>query len=110
MGLALSDFAKRGYKNSLAFVESANHPSLKSFYRMGYKDFGIIHTVRLFGKNSSRHSPGCEKFSFRVLPNSILPNPQRAVRQTAVSTGATARGSLANGLNPPSSAATRAIR
>jgi GNAT superfamily N-acetyltransferase len=67
--LAMADYARRGYPKLAAFVESANYDSLNSFYRMGFRDFGMIRAVKLFGKQFAYHGRGCVRFAFRVAPN-----------------------------------------
>jgi GNAT superfamily N-acetyltransferase len=67
--LAMAEYARRGYPKLAAFVESANYDSLKSFYRMGFRDFGMIRAVKLFGKQFAYHGRGCVRFAFRVAPN-----------------------------------------
>jgi len=70
ISLAMPEYAKRGYSKLLAFVESANYDSLKSFYRMGFQDFGTIRASKPFGKQFAYHGRGCKRFAFRVAPNS----------------------------------------
>jgi GNAT superfamily N-acetyltransferase len=66
---ASKEYARRGYHKLLAFVESANYNSLKSFHRMGFQDFAMIRAAKLFGKQFAYHGRGCERFAFRVAPN-----------------------------------------
>jgi GNAT superfamily N-acetyltransferase len=66
---AAQEYLRQGCRKILAFVESANYNSLNSFYRMGFKNFGMIRTAKPFGKHLAHHSRGCERFAFRVTPN-----------------------------------------
>ena len=66
MSRALKAFSDRGCKGLVSVVESNNLESLRSCYRMGYKDFGILRAVGLFDKLWTFHSRGCEAFSFRL--------------------------------------------
>lgn len=68
MARALGAFSRRGCKGMVSYVESINYASSKSCYRMGYADFGIIRTVKLFGEYRIPHSSGCSRFQFRLVP------------------------------------------
>jgi hypothetical protein len=48
-------------------VESTNFDSLKSCDRMGYRVFGSIYVVSLFGRHFSFASSGCKPFGFKLL-------------------------------------------
>ena len=61
--------ANSGAEKALAFVESANYSSLKSFYGMGFRDFAHIQVARVLGKPLLRHGAGWERFGFRVAQN-----------------------------------------
>ncbi len=66
MTRALESYLDRGHKGLVSFVESDNYASLKSCYRMGYKDFGKIYFVKLFGKYLIYCSGGCDEYRFRL--------------------------------------------
>jgi len=66
MTRALAEYARRGYQGLVSYVESTNFDSLKSCDRMGYKVFGSIYLVKLFGREIAFSSPGCRAFGFRV--------------------------------------------
>jgi hypothetical protein len=66
MTRALEEYLGKGFKGLVSYVESNNYSSLKSVYRMGYKDFGKVYVLRIFGKHIIRSSKGCEKYQFRV--------------------------------------------
>ena len=68
MALALQEFTGRGCKGMVSYVESINYASLKSCYRMGYKNFGVIRTLKLFGRYWILHSSGCRQFQFCLVP------------------------------------------
>jgi len=57
-----------GYKGMLAYVDATNLDSLKSCARMGFRVFGSIYVVKLFGRHFAYSSPGCARFGFRVEP------------------------------------------
>jgi hypothetical protein len=65
---ALAVYRARGYKGLVSYVESDNLSSLRSNHRMGCVDIGWIWTVRIFGKDLTFRTPGCEAFGFNVVP------------------------------------------
>jgi hypothetical protein len=74
MTRALEHYLGKGYAGILSYVESTNFDSLKSCDRMGYKVFGSVFLVRIFGRCFTFSTPGCKAFGFRV---------QRSVRHAA---------------------------
>jgi len=66
MTRALDAYVKRGYKGLVSYVAWHNTDSLKSCYRMGYKDFGNLYIVRIFGRYFFYNGAGCEKYGFRL--------------------------------------------
>ena len=66
MTRALREYRRRGFRGLISYVESTNFDSLKSCDRMGYRVFGSICLVRLFGRDFAFSSPGCRAFGFRV--------------------------------------------
>lgn len=68
MTRALRHYRSIGYKGMLAYVDATNLDSLKSCARMGFRVFGSIYVVKLFGRHFAYSSPGCARFSFRVEP------------------------------------------
>lgn len=66
MTRALAQYRTRGYRGMVSYVESTNFDSLKSCFRMGYRVFGSIYVLRLFGRHFTFSSPGCRPFGFRV--------------------------------------------
>jgi ribosomal protein S18 acetylase RimI-like enzyme len=66
MTMALDHFLNRGYKGLVSWVEANNIKSLRSCYRMGYRDFGEIYVVKLFRKHLILCSKGCEDYGFKV--------------------------------------------
>ncbi len=90
MTMALAAYRARGCKGFVSVVESWNDASLKSCYRMGYRDFGTICEVRLGRLLGIRHpkspllcrhlvvhTPGCQQRSFWLEPV----NPQLTWRR-----------------------------
>ena len=75
MTRALQSYLARGYRGIVSYVEWNNYASLKSCYRMGYRDFGNI-TIIGFGGHYLRHNDrGCEAMGFRVEPIGNPPEP-----------------------------------
>lgn len=66
MTRALQHYLSKGYGGIVSYVESTNLDSLKSCARMGYRVFGSIYLVRIFGRTFAFSSPGCRRFDFRV--------------------------------------------
>ena len=59
-------FAAKGARGFLSYVEATNLDSLKSLRRMGYRVFGTIYVVRLFGRHFTFATAGCKRFRFRL--------------------------------------------
>jgi hypothetical protein len=66
MTMALDHYLGNGHKGIVSWVESNNFNSLRSCYRMGYKDFGDIHILKLFRKYLIFGSVGCREYGFKV--------------------------------------------
>ncbi|HEY1286709.1 MAG TPA: hypothetical protein VGF58_00175 [Burkholderiales bacterium] len=64
MARALRHFRAIGYKGMLLYVDATNLDSLKSCARMGWRVFGTLYVVRLFGRNLVYRSPGCSRYGF----------------------------------------------
>lgn len=59
-------FAAKGARGFLSYVDATNLASLKSLRRMGYRVFGSIYVVRLFGRHFTFATSGCTPFGFRL--------------------------------------------
>jgi hypothetical protein len=66
MTKALEAYLARGYKGMLSFVEWNNFGSLRSCYRAGYTDFGILFVARLFNHYLLHSDAGCQPYEFRL--------------------------------------------
>ena len=66
MTRALQHYLSQGRKGLVSYVEATNFDSLKSCARMGYRVFGSVYLVRLFGRYYALSSPGCRRFAFRL--------------------------------------------
>ncbi len=68
MTLALQEYLRRGFSGIVSVVASHNLSSLKSCYRMGYRDFGRIYVLKFYGRYFLFHSSGCRDFEFSFEP------------------------------------------
>jgi hypothetical protein len=66
MTRALEHYLSKGFGGIVSYVESTNFDSLKSCFRMGYKVFGSVLLIRIFGRYFTFSTPGCKAFGFRV--------------------------------------------
>lgn len=66
MTRALEAYLHRGYRGIVSYVEWNNFASLKSCYRMGYRDLGNVLIAGVRGHYILRHDAGCEAYAFRV--------------------------------------------
>jgi hypothetical protein len=66
VALASNQFFGRGFQELLAYVESHNFSSLKSLYRIGWRDVDTIYVVRLLGRYFIRTGSACRRYGFRV--------------------------------------------
>jgi len=64
MNRALQCYLDEGARGLVSYVESTNFDSLKSCYRLGYKDFGSIYLARLLGLTLHLCSLGCRRYRF----------------------------------------------
>jgi hypothetical protein len=68
MSLALREYLNLGYKGLVSYVESNNFSSLKSVYRLGYRDIGTIAACKIFGRTIIVASRKCRDFGFCFAP------------------------------------------
>lgn len=68
MAMAMRHYRDNGYHGLVSYVESTNADSLKSCARLGYREFGSVYLLKLFGRWRTLSSPGCERFNFRIRP------------------------------------------
>ncbi len=66
MARALEAISKEGNAGLISYVRSNNFASLKSCYRMGYRDFGNLFVAKLNGQYVTYTSKGCKAFGFHV--------------------------------------------
>jgi len=69
MAKALEAFSNEGYKGLISYVATNNYASLKSVYRMGYRNIGKIRIQKLFGKYHIKREEGCKPYGFDVIPS-----------------------------------------
>ena len=63
---ALQHYLDKGARGFISYIEATNLDSLKASLRMGYKVFGTVFLLRLFGRHFAFSSPGCRAFDFRL--------------------------------------------
>jgi hypothetical protein len=63
---ALAHYVAQGARGLVSYVEATNLASLKASLRMGFRIFGSVYLIRLFGCHFAFSSPGCRAFGFRV--------------------------------------------
>ncbi len=73
MTKALSYFLSRGFKGLVSYVEDNNFSSLKSVYRMGYRDFGRVYILGGFGKYLIHCNSGCGDYGVSVAQHAATP-------------------------------------
>jgi hypothetical protein len=78
MTRALQEYLARGYKGMVAYVEWNNFDSLKSAYRMGYKKFGTIYSLRIFNRYFLHSNAGCGRYQFRL--ERVRPSGERKLQ------------------------------
>ena len=66
MTRALETYLARGYRGIVSYVEWNNFGSLKSCYRMGYRDFGNIAIAGVGTRYFLHHGAGCREYGFRL--------------------------------------------
>ncbi|MGH9938601.1 MAG: GNAT family N-acetyltransferase [Blastocatellia bacterium] len=66
MTMALDHYLNRGHKGIVSWVEANNFSSLRSCHRMGYREFGEIHILKLFHKYFILCNKGCRDYGFNV--------------------------------------------
>ncbi len=69
MAKALEAFTKKGFKGLISYVETNNFASLKSVYRMGYRNFGKVRILKIFGRYFIKSDEGCSAYDFTVKPH-----------------------------------------
>jgi len=65
---ACKEYTERGFKGLLSIVEAHNLNSLRSVYRMGYRDIGKIYVIMIFGKYLSYANKGCKIYDCMLGP------------------------------------------
>jgi len=66
MARALDAYVRDGEKGLVSCVELNNFSSLRSCYRLGYRDFGTLFCVKVAGQRHTHATKGCEAYGFHV--------------------------------------------
>jgi hypothetical protein len=75
---ALAHYTAQGSRGFVSYVEATNLASMKAALRMGFRVFGSVYLIRLFGRHFAFSSPGCRAFGFRLETTRLV---QRASRR-----------------------------
>ncbi len=68
MANALHHYSQKGFKGLISYVEVNNYRSLRSVYRMGYRNFGKVYVLQLGPRFWIHADKGCEPYAFNVIP------------------------------------------
>lgn len=82
MGTALKALAEEGSKGLISYVKSNNFASLRSCFRLGYQDIGLLVAVKMGQRYHCYASPGCRPFDFRLEP-ALAPGGEGALDPSA---------------------------
>lgn len=77
MARALTAYVEEGKNGLVSCVELNNFPSLHSSYRLGYRDFGMLFSIKVAGQRHTHATRGCETYAFEMR------SEPRAARPTA---------------------------
>jgi len=77
---ALDHYLRKGARGFVSYAEVTNLDSLKASFRMGYRHFGSIYLLRLFGRQFAFASAGCRAFGFRVEVKRLVAGTARGNR------------------------------
>jgi hypothetical protein len=66
MHLALKHFQKEGFKGIVCYINSDNFDSLKSHFKMGFLDAGMIVAIKFFGKYYHFKTKTCAKYAIQL--------------------------------------------
>lgn len=66
MSRALNAYVARGFLGIVSYVDWNNFPSLRSCYRMGYRDFGDIYVLGAGGHYLIHADLGCRRYDFSL--------------------------------------------
>jgi hypothetical protein len=67
MTMALNKYLQRGFKGIVSCVDATNFNSLKSVYRMGYRNFGKLYIFKALGQSLVYRTPGCKEYDYRLV-------------------------------------------
>jgi hypothetical protein len=77
---ALEAYLARGFRGTIAYVESHNFASLRSCYRMGYRDVGRTLALGIGGRPWAWTGRGCRAFGCRFRPSAVATSAGTQVR------------------------------
>jgi len=77
---AMQAYLARGFRGTIAYVESHNFASLRSCYRMGYRDAGRALALGIAGRSWAWAGRGCRAFGCRFRPTAAANSGGAPVR------------------------------
>ena len=66
MGKAMEAFTKNGTSGIISCVDTNNFRSLRSVKRLGYRNFGKVTAVKIFGKFQIKAQKACNEYGFTL--------------------------------------------
>ncbi len=69
MANALKRYTDLGFRGLISYVEANNFSSLRSVFRMGYKEFGHVYIVKVWGSFFFYRSSSCDDYGFYITSN-----------------------------------------
>ncbi len=72
MARALQYYTNQGFKGLISYVELNNFRSLRSVYRMGYRNIGKVYVINIGAHYWIHADNGCQVYQFNVVPNEQL--------------------------------------
>ncbi len=72
MAKALEHYANKGYRGLISYVELNNYRSLRSVYRMGYRNFGKVYILKIGHHFWIHADAGCSAYHFTAMPTEKL--------------------------------------
>ena len=66
LSVALASYTQRGWRGVVGFVRSNNFSSRRSVGRAGWRPFGRLYLVRVFGRWLTWSTPGCKAYGVRL--------------------------------------------
>ncbi len=69
MAKALETVSSEGSKGLISYVATNNYASLKSVYRMGYRNIGKVKVSKIINKYHIKREDACKPYGLNVIPS-----------------------------------------